>query len=372
MALVPPSPATPGLVTPSIERIQPYQPGTPIEQVAERLGFAASEVIKLASNENPLGPSARGVAAAARELERVHRYPDAEAPSLRAALAQSLRVGADEVVVSNGSNELLELLVRTFCAGGEHVVFGEPSFVVYRLACLAQGVPFTAVPLDAGHVHDLPAMANAILPTTRIVFIANPNNPTGTYVGEAALERFLRAVPQSVIVVLDEAYCEYADAPDYPDGLKYRALHPRLAVVRTFSKIYGLAGLRVGYAVMPAELAGYIHRVRAPFNVSSVAQAAGTAALGDVEHVAQSRELALREKAFVQAALERLGLHVTPSQANFLLVDVKRPGNAVYDALLSQGVIVRTVPPLPTAIRVTLGTRRENERFLSALQTVIG
>lgn len=360
------------LVTPSIERIQPYQPGTPIEQVAERLGFAASEVVKLASNENPLGPSPLATAAAALELERLHRYPDSEAPSLRAALARHLDVPLAEVVVGNGSNELLELLVRTFCAGGEHVVFGEPSFVVYRLACLAQGVPFTAVPLAPGHVHDLPAMARAITPETRLVFIANPNNPTGTHVGRAALSEFLERVPKDVIVALDEAYCEYADASDYPDGLAYRGQHPRVVVLRTFSKIYGLAGLRVGYAIMPAELAGYVHRVRAPFNVNSVAQAAGVAALGDTAHVARSRELNQREKAFVSGSLGRLGLSVTPSQANFLLVDVGRPASAVYDALLGHGVIVRTVPPLPSMVRVTLGTRAENERFLAALAAVLG
>jgi histidinol-phosphate aminotransferase len=360
------------LVTPSIERIQPYQPGTPIEQVAAKLGFDASEVVKLASNENPLGPSPRGMAAAARELERVHRYPDSEAPSLRGALAKRLGVGVEEVVVSNGSNELLELLVRTFCAGGEHVVFGEPAFVVYRLACLAQGAPHTAVPLAAGHVHDLPAMAQAVRPDTRLVFIANPNNPTGTYVGRRELERFLRSIPPEVIVVLDEAYIEYVDAPDFPDGLTLRSVHPRTVVVRTFSKIYGLAGLRVGYAVMPAELAGYIHRVRAPFNVNSIAQAAGVAALDDAEHVARTRALNLEEKAFVGARLERLGVRVVPSQANFLLIDVGRPAQALYDALLQHAVIVRTVPPLPSMARVTLGTRAENERFLAALQTVLG
>ena len=360
------------LVIPSIERIQPYQPGTPIEQVAARLGFAASDVIKLASNETPLGPSRLATAAAARELERVHRYPDSESPLLRAALARRLGVSLDEVVVSNGSNELLDLLVRTFCSSALHVVFGEPSFVVYRLACLAHGVPYTAVPLAPGHVHDLPAMARAITADTRIVFIANPNNPTGTYVGKEALARFLRAVPPEVIVALDEAYCEYADAADYPDGLAYRSLHPRLVVLRTFSKIYGLAGLRVGYGVMPAELAGYIHRVRAPFNVNSVAQAAATAALDDGAHVAESRALNLEEKAFVQARLARLGVDVVPTQANFLLVDVARPASALYEALLTHGVIVRTVPPLPTMVRVTLGTRAENERFLSALETVLG
>lgn len=360
------------LVTPSIERIQPYQPGTPLEQVAKAFGFAVSEVTKLASNENPMGPSPLALAAAARELERVNRYPDSEAPALRAALARRLSVALDEVVVSNGSNELLELLVRTFCASGDHVVFGEPSFVVYRLACLAQGVPHSAVPLDAGHVHDLPAMARAIRPDTRLVFIANPNNPTGTYVGQGALESFLRAVPPDVIVVLDEAYIEYADARDYPDGLRLRGLHPRLVTVRTFSKVYGLAGLRVGYAVMPAELAGYIHRVRAPFNVNSVAQAAATAALDDTEHVARTRALNLQEKAFVSAGLERLGVGVVPSQTNFLLVDVRRPARALYDALLRHGVIVRPVPPLPTMARVTLGIRAENERFLAALETVLG
>lgn len=360
------------LVTPSIERIQPYQPGTPIEQVAEKLGFAASHIVKLASNENPLGPSRRAIAAAAGELERVHRYPDSEAPALRGALAQRLGVSRDEVVVSNGSNELLELLVRTFCAGGEHVVFGEPAFVVYRLACLAQGVPHTAVPLDAGHVHDLEAMRQAIRHDTRLVFIANPNNPTGTYVGRGELEAFLRRIPRDVIVVLDEAYIEYADALDFPDGLALRSIHPRLVAVRTFSKIYGLAGLRVGYAVMPAELAGYIHRVRAPFNVNSVAQAAGVAALDDVDHVQRSRALNLEEKAFVGGRLEALGVRVVPSQANFLLIDLGRPAPGVYDDLLRHGIIVRTVPPLPSMARVTLGTRAENERFLAALQAVLG
>jgi histidinol-phosphate aminotransferase len=360
------------LVTPSIERIQPYQPGTPIEQVAARLGFSPSDVIKLASNENPLGPSSLGIAAAARELERVHRYPDSEAPALRGALARRLGVSIDEVVVSNGSNELLELLVRTFCAGGEHVVFGEPAFVVYRLACLAQGVPHTAVPLDAGYVHDLPAMARAIRTDTRLVFIANPNNPTGTYVGRDALARFLRAIPPDVIVALDEAYFEYADAADYPDGLAFRELHPRLVVLRTFSKIYGLAGLRVGYGIMPAELAAYVHRVRAPFNVSSVAQAAGVAALDDAEHVAKSRALNRGEKVFVEAGLVKLGVHMIATQANFILADVGRPAAALYETLLTHGVIVRTVPPLPTMIRVTLGTRSENERFLSALHAVLG
>jgi len=359
-------------VTPSIERIRPYQPGTPIEEVARRLGAGApSEIIKLASNENPLGPSPLAIAAAQAELARVHRYPESEAPLLRAALAQHLGVGADEIVLGNGSNELLELLVRTFCSGDQSVVFAEPSFVVYRLACLAHGVPFTDVALN-GYTHDLPSMARAVGPGTRLVFIANPNNPTGTYVGSKALSAFLEAVPPDVLVVLDEAYAEYADAADYPDGLQFRKQHPNTIVVRTFSKIYGLAGLRVGYAVLPPELAGYVHRVRAPFNVSSIAQAAGVAALTDREHLARSRALNLAEKAFMQQGLEAMGLAVVPSQANFVLVNVARPAAAVYEAMLTHGVIVRAVPPLPSMLRITLGTRHENQRCLAALQAVLG
>jgi histidinol-phosphate aminotransferase len=359
-------------VTPSIERIRPYQPGTAVEEVSRKLGVRAPpEIIKLASNENPLGPSPLAVAAARSALGRVHRYPESDAPLLRAALARQLGVDADEVVVGNGSNELLELLVRTFCTGQQRVVFAEPSFVVYRLACLAHGVPFTEVALD-GYTHDLPAMARAVGPGTRLVFIANPNNPTGTYVGRKALCAFLEAVPPDVFVVLDEAYGEYADASDYAGGLELRSQHPRTIVVRTFSKIYGLAGLRLGYAVMPRELAGYVNRVRSPFNVGSVAQAAGIAALQDHEHVARSRRLNLAEKAFVQRGLEALGLRVLPSQANFLLVDVARPAVNVYEALLTHGVIVRALPPLPTMLRISLGTRAENERCLAALQAVLG
>jgi len=360
------------LVTPSIELLQPYQAGTPIEEVVRRLGDKAPrEIVKLASNENSLGPSPLGLAAAGRELARVHYYPDSAAVSLRAALAKRFGVTSDEVVVGNGSNELLDLLVRTFCSGGQDVVFAEPSFVVYRLACLAQGVAFRAIGLD-GYRHDLPAMARAVTASTRLVFIANPNNPTGTHVGRAALETFLAAIPRDVIVVLDEAYAEYAEAPDYADGMTLRGLHPRLVVVRTFSKIYGLAGLRVGYAVLPAELAGYLHRVRAPFNVSSVAQAAALAALEDREHVERSRALNRAEKVYLRAGLEALGLSVVPSEANFLLVDVARPGQAVYELLLERGVIVRAIPPLPSMLRITIGTHRENERCLEALRTVLG
>ncbi|MET0413619.1 MAG: histidinol-phosphate transaminase [Polyangiaceae bacterium] len=356
------------LVTPEIESIQPYQAGTPIEQVARPAG--APDVIKLASNENPLGASPRALTAAQHVLAGVDRYPDSAALRLRAALAERLSVTLDEVIVGNGSNELLELVVRTFCTPEHHIVFAEPSFVVYRLAALAQSIPYSAVPLKSW-THDLPAMARAITSKTRVVFIANPNNPTGTYVGRAALETFLRAVPRDVIVVLDEAYIEYADAPDFPDGVALRQLHPRLVVTRTFSKIYGLAGLRIGYAVLSPELAGYTHRVRAPFNVGNVAQAAAIAALGDTEHVSRSQALNRSEKPFLAAGLTRLGLEVVPSQANFVFVDIKRPAQPVYDAMLGHGVIVRPIPPGGSGLRITVGTRAENVRCLQALEAVL-
>jgi histidinol-phosphate aminotransferase len=356
------------LVTPEIESIQPYQAGTPIEQVARPAG--APDVIKLASNENPLGASPRALAAAQQVLTGVDRYPDSAALRLRGALAERLGVTLEEVIVGNGSNELLELVVRTFCTPAHHIVFAEPSFVVYRLVALAQSIPYTAVPLRRW-THDLSAMARAINGKTRVVFIANPNNPTGTYVTRAELEAFLAAIPREVIVVLDEAYIEYAEAEDFPDGLALRHLHPRLVLTRTFSKIYGLAGLRIGYAVLPPELAGYTHRVRAPFNVGNVAQAAAIAALADAEHVRKSQALNRSEKPFLAAGLAKLGVEVVPSQANFVFVDIKRPAQPVYDAMLTHGVIVRPIPPGSSGLRITVGTRAENVRCLAALEAVL-
>ncbi|MEY2932567.1 MAG: Histidinol-phosphate transaminase [Pseudomonadota bacterium] len=329
-----------------------------------------TERVELACNENPLGPSPMVISAAQAELGRIHRYPEAQASSLRQSLADHLRVSEDEVVVGNGASDLLELLVGTFCSGTQRAVFAEPSFVVYRLACLAHGVPFTEVALD-GYVHDLSAMARAVSPGTRLVFIANPNNPTGTHVGRKALSAFLAAMPREVMVVLDEAYAEYADAPDFPDGLELRREHPNVVVVRTFSKIHGLAGLRLGYAVMQRELAEYVHRVRAPFSVSSVARAAGLAALRDRDHVERSRALNRSERAFLQQRLSGLGLRVVPSQANFLLVDMARPALGVYEALLAQGVVVRALSALRTMLRISVGTRAENERCVTALQAVL-
>lgn len=352
------------LVTKSIEQLRPYEAGKPIEELARETGVA--DAIKLASNENPLGPSPLAVQAAQAALTGLNRYPDAGQYLLRHGLAEHLGVQPEEIALGAGSNELLDLLVHTFCTAQHHVVFGEPAFVVYRMACLAHGVPFSAVPLDDFR-HDLPAMAAAIEPNTRLVFIANPNNPTGTHVSKRELSEFLQQVPREVIVAVDEAYIEYATAEDFPDALQLRALHPNLVVLRTFSKIYGLAGLRLGYAVAPRELVYYLDCVRAPFNVNGVAQGAGLAALGDREHLHKSRDLNARERDRMSAVLTELGVRVVPSQANFLLLDLARPATAIYEALLQRGVIVRPLGMLPSCLRVTLGLPEENDRFASAL-----
>jgi histidinol-phosphate aminotransferase len=357
------------LVIPTIEGLQPYEGGKPIEELARELGI--TDAVKLASNENPLGPSPRALEAARRVLGDSNRYPDGAVFALRDKLAQKHGVGMDEILLGCGSNELLDLAVRTFCTPAQHIVFAEPAFVVYRIAALASGIPFTDVPLTAGLVHDLPAMAAAVKPETRLMFVANPNNPTGTHVGRAAVEKLLREVPPEVIIVMDEAYLEYADAPDYPDSLELRGLRERLLVCRTFSKIYGLAALRVGYAVGPRNLIDYMNRVRAPFNVNTMAQAAALAALDDRDHVQTAQALNQKERKRLTETLTARGLGVAPSQANFVLVDVKRPARAVYDALLRQGVIVRPFASLPSSLRVTVGTERENDRFLAALSEVL-
>lgn len=357
------------LVIPSIEALVPYEGGKPIEELAREYGI--TDAVKLASNENPLGPSPRAIEAARATLASVHRYPDGVAYALRDAIARFHGVRLDEVLQGAGSNELLDLVVRTFATPAHHIVFGEPAFIVYRIAALAYGVPFTAVPMQ-DLTHDLPAMAAAVTPQTRVLFVANPNNPTGTYVSRTAVEELLRSVPPEVIVVMDEAYFEYADAPDYPNSLALRHLRERLIVMRTFSKAYGLAGLRIGYAIGPARLIDYMNRMRAPFNTSIPGQAAAVAALEDQAHVTASRDANTIERARLTRELEGMGLKVAPSQANFVLVDLGRPARPIYDRLLERGVIVRPFGNLPTSLRVTCGLEREDDRFLTALKEVLG
>ncbi|MCC7534562.1 MAG: histidinol-phosphate transaminase [Deltaproteobacteria bacterium] len=360
------------LVSEDVASIVPYKPGKPLSELERELGVL--DAVKLASNENPLGPSPRAIEAAAAALRDAHRYPDGAAYELRNRIARHEGVDPAEVVVGNGSNELIELLIRTFTVRGrDHVVHFEPSFVIYELVPRAHGVAATAVPLRDKIHHDVGSLLAAVRPETKLVFIANPNNPTGTYVARADLVRLLSSLPRDVIPVLDEAYVAFADAADYAHALELRDLHPCLVSLRTFSKSYGLAGMRVGYAIMPAELAAYVHRVRAPFNVGLVAQAAAVAALDDSEHLRRTVELVRTGRTHVTAALRDLGLFVAPSQANFVLVDVARSGQDVYEQMLRLGVIVRPMPPpIASWLRITIGTEAENQRMIDALRRALG
>ncbi len=359
------------LVPPYVASLQPYVPGKPIEEVEREYGV--SGVAKLASNENALGPSPRALAAAREACARVNLYPDGSAFHLRRALARKLGVTPEEIVVGNGSNEVLELVVRTFLGPDDETLTSAGSFVVYRLATQAHGRRCVEAPMK-DHRYDLDALAARLSARTRVVFLANPDNPNGTWFGKAELDRFLAAVPGHVLVVLDEAYVEYVSAADFPDGLEVRKRHPNVVVVRTFSKIYGLAGLRLGYGVATPEIVEVLDRVREPFNVNLVAQAAGIAALDDAEHVARSRALVESERPFLSDALRALGATVWPSQTNFVLADFPgRPGKDLFEGLLRQGVVVRPMGGygFPTAQRITLGTRAENRKLLAALGKVL-
>ena len=358
------------LLAPGIESIAPYQPGKPLSELAREYGIR--DAIKLASNENPLGPGARALAAARAALDEIGRYPDGGGFALKRGIAHHLGVGTNQVTLGNGSNDVLELMARTFAADGGEVVYAQHAFAVYELATLAIGARPVVVPArDWGH--DLEAMRVAVTPRTRLVFIANPNNPTGTWVNRTGLETFLRSLPGHVLVVLDEAYLEYVEERDYPNGIELLERYPNLVVTRTFSKIHGLAGLRVGYAVSTAEIAEYLNRVRQPFNVNNVALAAAEAALADDAHVRQSRAVNREGMRQLTEGLRQIGCTFIPSVGNFVTFDTGRPAGPVYEALLRHGVIVRPVASygMPNHLRVTIGLAEENGRFLHALQAVL-
>ncbi|HUB09693.1 MAG TPA: histidinol-phosphate transaminase [Myxococcales bacterium] len=366
MGQSPPSP----IVASYIESLSPYVPGKPIEEVAREYGVP--DCAKLASNENPLGASPLALTAIRDALERVHLYPDGSCFALKRKLAALHGAAPEEIVVGAGTNEILTLLVRTFLAEGEEAVLSENTFLVYRLAVQSCGRRAAAVPMR-GHRYDLDAMAAAIGPRTKLVFIANPDNPNGTYVSEVELTRFLDRVPERVLVVLDEAYFEFVDAADYPDGVRLRRHRPRLVVLRTFSKIHGLAGLRVGYGLCERDVANYLDRVRDPFNVSSLAQVAAVAALDDHAHVEATRVVTREGRDLLMRELPRFGFQVVPSVANFVLALTGQSGEALFQGLLRHGVIVRpmTAYGMPEAVRISIGTPAENQRLLRALEKVV-
>jgi histidinol-phosphate aminotransferase len=359
------------LVQPYVETLKPYVPGKPAADALRETGLPT--VVKLASNENPLGPSAKAMEAVRRAASEVHLYPEGSSRELTNALAQFLAVQPSQVFVGSGSNEVIELLIRTFTAHDDEALLCQGSFLMYKVSLQAHGRRFLEIPMGPGFRYDLTAMAKALSPRTRMVFLANPDNPTGTAFGRKELEAFLPQVPEGCLVVLDEAYFEFVDWPEYPNGLEYLARWPNLVVLRTFSKAYGLAGLRLGYGVMRPELVGYLHRTRMPFHMTSLAQVAGLAALQDTGHVQRTRELNLRELPRVRKALLALGLVVPESHGNFVFVDLGRPAAPIADGLLARGIIVRPVPGygFPNALRISIGLPEWNDRMLAGVREVL-
>ena len=354
-----------------VRAIAPYQGGRPIEEVALELGLDPGSIVKLASNENPLGMPAGAREAAAAALADVGRYPDGNASALKSALSQRLNVPLSWLTLGNGSNDILELAASLMLAPGASCVYSQHAFAVYALATQARGArPIEPPARELGH--DLAAMRAAIAADTRLIYIANPNNPTGTLLSPDELQDFLDAVPPQVVVVLDEAYNEYLPAGACYDSLAWVRRHPNLIVARTFSKVYGLAGLRVGYAIAQQEMTDLLNRIRHPFNVNSVAQAAALAALADVEFVRRSVELNELGREQLCRSMSAMGLQVAPANGNFVLVRVG-PAAAVYQQLLKRGVIVRPVASygLPHWLRVTVGLPEENARFLRELPAAL-
>jgi histidinol-phosphate aminotransferase len=361
------------LAQPGVQKLSPYVPGKPVDELARELDLDPASIVKLASNENPLGPSAKSLEAIRGELAELTRYPDGNGFELKSRLAARCGVQISQVTLGNGSNDILDLVARAYLAPGLNAVFSQYAFAVYPISTQAVGAQGKVVPAKE-YGHDLEAMLAAIDENTRVVFIANPNNPTGTWFGPDALERFLARVPQNVLVVLDEAYIEYAEGDELPDGLQYLARYDNLLVSRTFSKAYGLASLRVGYALSSAQIADVLNRVRQPFNVNSLALAAACAALDDAGYLAKSRQLNDAGMAQLEAGLCEQGLSWIPSKGNFIAVDFGRDTAAINQALLREGVIVRPVAGygMPNFLRVSIGLPAENARFLEALAKVLG
>ena len=352
-------------IKPWVAQLEPYVPGKPIEELERELGIEGA--VKLASNENPLGPSPRAIEAIRRAAANVHRYPDGASFRLREALAARLGVARESLVFGCGADEILELVAKCFLGPGDECVYAWPSFAMYPIVVRGMGATPVAVPLDARLVHDLDAMAAAITERTRVVIVCNPNNPTGTGLAGAAFDRFAAALPPGVVLLIDEAYVDFSERPDRIDGLAWALRRPGTLSVRTFSKSAGLAGLRVGYAVADRELAGYLERARHPFNLNVLAEVAALAALDDREHLARTLQVNREGLAYLTRELAALGIETWPSEANFLLA---KPGPGVYERLLRKGIIVRPLAGfgMPEHVRITIGTAEQNEGLVKALR----
>ncbi|MGI9554165.1 MAG: histidinol-phosphate transaminase [Thermodesulfobacteriota bacterium] len=353
-----------------VKDLIPYVPGKPVEELEREYGIKGS--IKIASNENPLGPSKLALKAVESALSNVHRYPDGDSFYLKEKLASFLDVKPENLIIGNGSNEVIEMVARTYLSPVDEAIYGEHAFIVYPIVTQSIGARHVVSPMP-DLVHDLKDIESRISDKTRIIFIANPNNPTGTIVNRNDFELFLKAVPENVLIIADEAYFEYVNDEDYPNTLEYHNQYPNLITVRTFSKVYGLAGLRIGYGVASEEITSYVNRVRAPFNVNSLAQEAAIGALDDHEHVNSSNELNRTGMKFLEQNFNDLDINFTKSYTNFILIDLKKDPMPVYNSLLNEGVIVRPVGGygLKKHLRVTVGTEEENNRFITALKKVL-
>ncbi|MEW6585748.1 MAG: histidinol-phosphate transaminase [Nitrospirota bacterium] len=353
-----------------VSAIKPYIPGKPIEELERDLGIRDS--IKLASNENPLGPSPLALKAVNEELAKqksansINRYPDGSGYYLKQALSEKLSVKEDEIILGNGSNELLDIVVRTYLQPGEEAVMAHPSFVVYAMGVQALGGKPVLVPLK-NYTHDLEAMGNAVTPKTKMLFIANPNNPTGTMNTRQEFDNLMKSLPDGILVVMDEAYYEYVADPEYADSMKYFRAGRDILILRTFSKIYGLAGLRIGYGIARSDIVTEMNKLRPPFNTNSIAQIAALRALQDEAHIKASREINEQGKNYLYRELSSLGLPYVPTEANFVYM-VTEDAQLIYNKLLQQGIIIR--PMGPGAIRVTIGLPEENRRFIEALKKI--
>jgi histidinol-phosphate aminotransferase len=360
------------LATPGVAGLLPYQPGKPVEELERELGI--SNIIKLASNENPLGPGVKAKQAISSTSE-LSRYPDGNAHDLKNALANQHGVNTDQITIGNGSNEILELITRATTGSQHEVIFSEHAFAVYPLVTQAVGAKAIVVPAK-NRGHDLSAMQAAINENTRLMFVANPNNPTGTWLDTQTLRTLLESCPEHMLVVVDEAYFEYVSEDDYPDCIQWVSEFPNLLVTRTFSKAFGLAGLRIGYGISHCDIADLMNRVRQPFNVNSLALSAAEAALGDNEHLQQSISLNRAGMKQLTRAFDDMNLQYIPSVGNFICVDMEstaQTGMEIYNKLLHQGVIVRPVENygLPNHLRVTVGLKQENEKFIRALESIL-
>lgn len=349
-----------------IKSLKPYTPGKPVEELERELGIRDS--IKLASNENPLGPSPLALKAIYEHSKKINRYPYGDCYYLRTKLASRLSVSEREIIFGNGSNEIIEIIVRTFLRPDDEAIMAHPSFVVYSMIVQAAGGRNVIVPLSDWK-HDLHRMASCINEKTRLIFIASPNNPTGTINTKDEMEEFIQKIPDHVIVVVDQAYYEYVIRHDYPDCLSYFREGKNIILLRTFSKIYGLAGLRIGYALAREDIIDAMNRIRQPFNVNSIAQVAAISALDDHSHVEKSREINNAGKRYLYREFKNLGLNFVETEANFVYVYFeKETSQEIYNKLLREGIIVR--PVSPSALRITIGLPWENERLISALKNI--